>query len=385
MSVSVSTSMSMNLQSTMSRRRVAAILAMGGASALLPRVSRAETRPLVLNAPEPDAPIPVEFPRDSGPHDDANTEWWYYTGHLFTEDDEKYGFEYVIFRARRGDVEGYVSHFAVTDNEAGEFRFAQQIVGADGVRGDGFAMDLDVNGWTMRGESGSDRLRAVMDGYGIDFKVEPGKPAALHEGDGFIAYGDGTYSYYYSRTRMPLVGVLRVGEENKRVTGSAWMDHQWGNFTTFTDGGWDWYALQLDDDRELMLYVIHDGTGNPLIVDGSVVEPDGTLKVLDEGDFRAEPLGTWTSPKTGTEWPQDWRISVDSEGLDLKVVPTMPQQEMDTRYSTGIIYWEGQCTIEGTSRGEPIGGNAYVELTGYAPVEDLGATGPADEPVVETN
>ncbi len=328
-----------------------------------------------------DAPRPLAFPVDSGPHDEAATEWWYYTGHLETETGELYGFEYVIFRGNRGGVEGFVSHFAVTDNPEGTFAYAQQIVGAEGVRGGRAAMDLDVNGWTMRGENGRDRLRAEMDGYAIGLLLQPGKPVVPHDGDGFIDYGNGTFSWYYSRTRMPLEGILTVGGEDKLVSGVAWMDHQWGNFTTFEDGGWDWYAVQLDDGSEVMLYVIHDGAGTPLIVDGSLVAADGTLTVLEADDFAIEATGEWTSPATGTTWPSGWTIAVPSAGLDLRVTPMMLDQELDTRYTTGIIYWEGQSLVEGTRDGRPVAGRAYVELTGYAPVEEAEALGPSATPV----
>ena len=327
-----------------------------------------------------DAPRPLAFPADSGPHDEAATEWWYYTGHLETEDDELYGFEYVIFRGNRGGVEGFVSHFAVTDNPRGEFASAQQIVAAEGARGDRFAMDLDVNGWTMRGESGRDRLRAVMADYAINLQLQPGKPVVPHDGDGYIDYGNGTFSWYYSRTRMPVEGILTVDGEDKLVSGDAWMDHQWGNFTTFEDGGWDWYAVQLDDGSEVMLYVIHDGQGTQLIVDGSLLDAAGNLSILEAEDFAVEATGEWTSSETGTVWPSGWTIAVPAAGLDLTVTPTMPEQELDTRYTTGIIYWEGQSLVEGTRDGQPVTGRAYVELTGYAPVEAAGALGPAATP-----
>ena len=328
-----------------------------------------------------DAPRPLAFPADSGPHDEAATEWWYYTGHLETEEGDPYGFEYVIFRGNRGGVEGFVSHFAVTDNPRRRFAYAEQIVAAKGARGDRFAMDLDVNGWTMRGEGGRDRLRAVMADYAINLQLQAGKPVVPHDGDGYIDYGNGTFSWYYSRTRMPVEGILTVDGQDNLVSGEAWMDHQWGNFTTFEDGGWDWYAVQLDDGSEVMLYVIHDGAGTPLIVDGSLVAAGGALTVLEADDFAIAATGVWTSPKTGTVWPSGWTISVPVVGLDLVVTPTMPDQELDTRYTTGIIYWEGQSLVEGTRDGQPITGRAYVELTGYAPVEAAGALGPSATPV----
>ena len=81
----------------------------------------------------PDAPVPVSFPRDDGPHD-TNVEWWYFTGHLLTEEGDRYGFEYVTFRARNDDLEGYVSHFAITDNPRRQFHYDQRLRGAAGWR-----------------------------------------------------------------------------------------------------------------------------------------------------------------------------------------------------------------------------------------------------------
>lgn len=337
----------------------------------------AQSTPVASPAPNGDAPIPVELPRDDGPHDVA-TEWWYYTGHLFTEAGERYGFQYVIFKARRGNLLGYVGHFAVTDNPRSRFRFAERIAPAAGVSrpgpgADGAGVDLTLGDWEVRAAAGRDALRASMPGYAIDLQLETEKTAALHDGDGFIRYTPGSASYYYSRTRMTVDGTLTVDDEALPVTGEAWMDHQWGDFQTYEEGGWDWYAVQLDDGRDLMLYVIRDPSGAPAIVDGSIVAPDGSLTVLDERDFTVEPTGTWTSPATGTTYPSGWRAEIPGADLSLTLTPTLREQELDTRATTGVIYWEGEATVEGTSAGAPIGGLAYVELTGYAPVEEIPA------------
>ena len=207
--------------------------------------------------PVADAPIPIEFPRDDGPHD-SDIEWWYFTGHLLTASNERYGFEYVIFRAGDGDLEGFVSHFAITDNVRDRFRYDQRVLGAPGVRGDEAPLDLDLNGWFMRGGSGTFSLAADMAGHAIRLDVAATKPAALHDGDGYIDYGNGTASYYYSWTRMDVSGEFDAGSGWEPVTGTAWMDHQWGDFATYQDGGWDWFAVQLEDGTDVMLYLIRD-------------------------------------------------------------------------------------------------------------------------------
>jgi predicted secreted hydrolase len=233
-------------------------------------------------------------------------------------------------------------------------------------------MDLTVDDWSMLGQDGDDRLRATMPGYAIDLQLTSRKPPALHDGDGYIDYGDGTASYYYSRTDLNVTGRLEANGATIPVTGVAWMDHQWGNFKTFESGGWDWFALDLNDDRQIMLYLIRNERRDVVLVDGSIVAPDGALTALGASDFTVEPLGTWTSPATDTTYPSGWRIDVPRERLRLTVVPTMLDQELDTRASTGVIYWEGEATVTGMAAGRPVDGLAYVELTGYAPVVAAG-------------
>lgn len=339
-----------------------AVVVLAGSAA-----SGAAARPAT---PLSDAPIPVEFPRDDGPHD-SGIEWWYFTGHLFTEDDERYGFEYVVFRARDGTLEGYVSHFAVTDNARDRFRFDQRLLGAPGVRGDAAALDLDLNGWTMRGGDGAFALAADMPGYAVRLEVETTKPAALHDGDGYIDYGNGTASYYYSWTRLRVAGEIDTGDGWEPVTGSAWMDHQWGDFATYQDGGWDWFAMQLDDGTDVMLYLIRGACGEALRIDGSVVAPDGELAVLGAGDFAVTATAEWTSTTTGATYPSGWLLEIPALDLAMSVTPTLLDQELDTRRTTGVVYWEGEAVVQGTYGDEPIEGLAYVELTGYAPYEPL--------------
>jgi predicted secreted hydrolase len=188
---------------------------------LLPQVVTAATVATPRASPSTsDAPIPVELPRDDGPHH-VSTEWWYYTGHLLTAEGGRYGFELVFFKGERGTLEGYAAHFPVTDYAGRQFHFDQRIVGAEGVSKPGTGFDLTIGSWAMRGANGHDALRAALPGYAIDLRLVSDKPAALHDGDGYIEYGDGTASYYYSRTRLEIAGTLKVGDTARPVTGEA--------------------------------------------------------------------------------------------------------------------------------------------------------------------
>lgn len=341
---------------------------------------RAATIPASSLTPGPVPGTVVRFPGDEAPHP-ALTEWWYYTGHLLTADGQRYGVEYVIFQGSRADFPiGYAAHFAVIDAQAHAFSFDEDASIARDVRFGGTeGFDLRVNEWTMRGVNGMDVLRARMrnGAFAIDLTANDAKGPVL-QGGGQFSYGPGGSSYYYSRTRMRPSGTITVGTETKQVTGGTlWFDHQWGNFLP-TNGGWDWFSTQLDDDSEMMIYNLRDATGNILQTFGEYVPPcpsgcSPTHPVpsieLSQDQFAITPLGTWTSPTTGITYPSTWRVRIAAKGdvpaMDLTYTPVIPNAELDTRKSTSVVYWEGDCTIAGTKGGGAIAGSGYVELTGY--------------------
>jgi predicted secreted hydrolase len=352
-------------------------------------------RPSAAPPPLPD-PQPVELPRDDGPHERL-TEWWYFTGHLAADDGRTFGFEFVIFRAERGTFPvSWASHLAITDESGGRFLYDQRAEvgpGVDRSRPDeGF--DLAITGqavpgvpdpgatpWTMAGALGSDRLVAVGtaepgpgaadlagSAFGLDLVLDAtGMPAVLHDHDGWIDFGPAGGSYYYSRTRMTAAGSVTLGGEVVAVTGSAWFDHQWGDFISVGGGGWDWFAVNLDDRTDLTLSLVRAADGTYPLVYGTLVRPDGRVEHLPREAFTVEVTREWTSGATGATWPAGWRIELPGEALSIGLEPTVAAQELDTRRTTGVVYWEGSQVVTATRAGTLLGGDAYVELTGYGP------------------
>jgi len=348
-------------------------------------------------------PQPVVLPRDDGPHDRL-TEWWYYTGHLAAADGRTFGFEYVIFRAERGGFPvSWASHLAVTDESANRFAYGQRSeIGpqvdhsprdANG-QPSGFALRLvgldparpatDANAatdasaaWTMAGSGGRDTLSAALGpaeaaatampkGLGVQLALTPLGPPVLHDRDGWVDFGAAGGSYYYSRTRMTAAGTLVADGERVAVTGTAWFDHQWGDFIAVGGGGWDWFAVNLDDGTDLTVSLVRNADGTYPLVYGTLVRPDGTSRFVARDEISVDALDHWTSQRTGATYPSGWRVRVSGAALDLVVVPTLRDQELDTRATTGVVYWEGSQRVTGTRAGRPVTGKAYVELTGYA-------------------
>ena len=331
----------------------------------------------------PNDPQPLVFPRDEGPHDRL-TEWWYYTGHLETDEGRRFGFEFVVFRAERGDFPvAWASHYAVSDPTAGFLEYDQRSEfgpqvdrsPADG----GFDLALRpafvdasvvVDPWTMRGGGGRDHLSAGMLPYVIDLELSTDRPPVLHDRDGWLDLGPAGGTYYYSRTRMDVAGTLSLprapDEGPQHVTGMAWFDHQWGDFIAVGAGGWDWFSVQLDDGRDLTISSVHGLGGLEVLRYGTLVSADGSYRHLSADEIRISVLARWQSPRSGADYPAEWRVELPGEGLELLLAPTLTDQELDTTASTGVVYWEGEVTVTGRDGEGPVGGVGYVELTGYA-------------------
>ena len=334
----------------------------------------------------PADPQPVSQPRDEASHDRL-TEWWYYTGHLQADDGRRFGFEFVIFRAERGAFPvSWASHLALTDETAGTFRYEQRSeigpqvdvggmtgTGRDGgfdlaIRGGEFMPQSDTTPWRMSGLAGVDRLSAAATDFELELALESvrGQPV-LHDSDGWVDFGPGGGSYYYSWPRMSATGTLVVAGEALAVEGLAWFDHQWGDFIAVGGGGWDWFAVNLDDGTDLTVSLVRDAQGSYPLIYGTLVEPDGAVRHLSRDELSVAVTAEWTSERTGATYPAGWRIEVPTYELVIGLTPTVADQELDTRATTGLIYWEGSQDVSATLAGSPLSGQAYVELTGYAP------------------
>jgi predicted secreted hydrolase len=193
------------------------------------------------------------------------------------------------------------------------------------------------------------------------------KPPTLHNGNGLITYGLAGFSYYYSRTRMLLSGTLIDHNQPLQVTGEAWMDHQWGNFLALGGGGWDWFSVQLNNNTELMLYLIRDATGKTISTYIGYIDPNAGDHLLPATALHVAVLNHWTSPTTGATYPSGWHLEINDPQLQasLTLIPELKNQELVVYQSTGNTYWEGAVNIQGRSAGNAVQGEGYVELTGY--------------------
>jgi predicted secreted hydrolase len=166
---------------------------------------------------------------------------------------------------------------------------------------------------------------------------------------------------------MAAEGDITWGGVTERFRGAAWMDREFGTWAP-TDGpkGWDWFSVQFEDETELMVYHIRDRQGRPTTFSsGTFVDAEGRRTHLAREDFELDETAHWRSPHTGATYPSGWRLRAPRVGVDVTVTPVLKDQELDTRGTTMIVYWEGACAVEGARDGRAVKGRAYVELVGY--------------------
>jgi len=297
----------------------------------------------------------VDFAIDELPHEEA-LEWWYWTGHLKTEDQRWFGFEMVVFLISTGSMGNILmSHHALTDIQNQKFeydvKFAPYLQKAEQK---GF--DFTVGAFSMKGADGHDVIHGELPSSTLDLELLNTKRPVLQHGNGYHDYPFGGYTYYYTRPRMEAIGTIKIDGESHRVVGTAWFDHQWGSLGNATDSGWDWFALQLDDGTDIMATRVHK-ENQPLMFAGSINDSECNTKDLDESNITIIPKGTWESPTSGCVYPMGWDLEIN--GKTYTITPVMDDQELVSREKT---YWEGAAIVGGAATGR-----AYIELVGYCP------------------
>lgn len=326
-------------------------------------------------------PRPFDFPADHGAHPDYRSEWWYFTGNLVADDGGRYGFQLTFFRfalapemaqraSRFATRQAWMAHFALTDLDAGSHRAVERFQrGALGLAGAQTRPRVAVwlDDWRMQstGEALFPlTLRAEADGMALDLRLESMKPRVLQGERGYSPKSDrpGNASHYYSYTRLAATGTVALDGARRVVEGRAWLDREWSTSALADDqAGWDWFALQLADGRDLMVYRMRgtDGSTDPASA-GVLVTRDGAVTRLGAGDFALREVDHWRSPTTGARYPVVWRLEVPGEGLRFRVRAAVRDQEMDLAFR----YWEGAVVVEPlNSASSP--GRGYLEMTGY--------------------
>ncbi|MEX2604310.1 MAG: lipocalin-like domain-containing protein [Gracilimonas sp.] len=332
------------------------------------------------------------FPEDHGPHPGYKTEWWYYTGNVFTEAGRQFGYQFTIFRSQLNPPDStaevkaynddwntnqlYLGHFAISDvqnlDHIFEERYSRGAAGLAGAKVEPYKIWLED--WSIQrietvyedDKSFPVGIQAIMeDGHSINLTITPAKPLVLQGEDGYDPKGPepGNASHYLAFTRMETDGTISINNKNYEVFGYSWMDHEWSTSALDEDQeGWDWFSIQLSNGYELMYYQLRNSDGSVSdYTTGSLIDPDGNKSNIFPDEVKLEVLDSWKSPHSNSVYSSKWTLIIPEFELNLKLETLFPDQEMDA----SVRYYEGTLGVSGEMGGYEVTGHGFIEMTGY--------------------
>ncbi len=317
----------------------------------------------------------LEFPRDLGSHPSFRNEWWYVTGWLRAADGNDLGIQVTFFRNRPRVAEASRSQFAarqllfahaaIADPRRGRLRHEQRAAraGFGLAEAAGNGTDVRIGDWSLRFAEGGYRAQIATAEFQLDLRFTPVQPILLQGDQGYSRKGrDARHaSYYYSQPQLAVAGSVSTDGRRTDVSGTAWLDHEWSSQGMAAEAsGWDWIGVNLHDGGSLMAFRMRDRAGNAVWGGGMLRAADGALTRFEPGEISFNATRRWRSPRTGVEYPVAMRVRAG--GIDYALEPLMDDQELDSRTSTGTIYWEGAVRM--LRDGHEVG-RGYLELTGY--------------------
>jgi predicted secreted hydrolase len=320
---------------------------------------------------------PLSFPADTGAHPAFKTEWWYVTGWLKGADGKPLGFQVTFFRSATGVGKDnpsafaprqlIIGHAALSDPSRGKLahdqRSAREGFGLAYSRVGG--TDIALDGWRMRrAADGSYQVSIASPELKLDLTLAPTQPMMLQGEAGYSRKGKNpaNASYYYSEPQLKVTGVAgHATRAPGKVEGSAWLDHEWSSEALDPDAaGWDWVGANLDDGSALMAFQIRSKQGGKLWAHATLRDAKGKVTQYEPGQVSFTPQARWKSPRTNADYPV--ATTIVTGGTSWQITPLQQDQELDSRRSTGAVYWEGAVTIG--RDGKPAG-HGYLELVGY--------------------
>ena len=305
----------------------------------------------------------INFPEDEYQHS-TPVEWWYYSGHLISTDESKYGFHVTIFKGRsQTGFEGYMAHVSLTDLENHIHHQSSRILipKFPGRQND---ISFNKDDWDIQLNYIDNMIIIDSPLYKLKLDLTNYPRTILHNKNGYIANDTG-WTYYYSHPDLAVRGHLTLDGKEMNVSGTVWMDHQWGDFAVpGYPAGWQWFSILLPDNEYLMISESRNSSNESELY-GTLLESNGQALHLTDNEISLTILNHWVSPETKAEYPIRWSLKIESAGINIIITPDIINQEITTAFPPQTIYWEGSSSYKGSVRNQSTTGKSYVELVGY--------------------
>ncbi len=326
-------------------------------------------------------PQALSFPRDHGSHPEFRTEWWYLTGYANAGTPEQprlLGFQITFFRSRIDAAQALQSRFAakqllfahaaLTDISAQKHWHDQRIARAGfGVaQASELTTDVKLRDWSLqRSADGTYNSRITGVDFSFDMQFKPTQVLLLQGENGLSRKGPEAKqaSYYYSQPQLRATGrITQAGKQTALQQGIAWLDHEWSEEILHPQAvGWDWIGMNLLDGSSLTAFQLRRADGSALWAGGSFRDAVATT-IFKHTDVQFKAGEIWQSPSSAGRYPVQWQVITLRGAFTVRAL--MNAQELNSRSSTGTIYWEGLADLlDDQNR---VVGRGYLEMTGYA-------------------
>ena len=363
----------------------------------LARAGNTPPKDPALAVTDADAAPPVRLPGDAGSHLDHRIEWWYLTGWASDASGApRFGYQLTFFRRRLDATQDLRSPLAarhllfadvaITDVRQQRLQHVQRMARWSGQPAGQNAADqasaalgqtaVRIGDWSLaananpngnrngNGNGASLQARAVDPSLTLDLRCTPQQAPLLQGLQGVSRKGPqaAQFSHYYSLPQLQVEGRLTLNNESFTLgpSSKAWLDHEWSDTLLHADAtGWDWIGINLRDGGALTAFRLRDANGQPIWAGGSY-RKDGKLQVFAPNAVHFEALREWHSPLSGARYPLAWRVQTPAGSFQIETL--VENQEIDSRATTGAVYWEGLVRAHGATAE----GYGYLEMTGYA-------------------
>ncbi len=368
----------LGLNQGLNRRQLIGLLP-GWAAVLMMRGAHADA-----HGPRIEPGTVLRFPRDFGAHPAYRTEWWYITGSLqagMGQAARTLGFQITFFRSRVDVAEAasasrfaarqlIFAHTALTDVAAGrqwhDQRIARQGFGLAEASTDDTHVLLRGLHLRRSGPATQSEYYGLVDAreFGFDLRFTQTQPVLLQGQQGYSRKGPlaEQASHYYSQPQLQVAGKLKQQGRSEAEQGTAWLNHEWSEALLDKDAvGWDWIGMNLLDGSALTAFRLRRADGSTLWTGGSFRAQGQASRSFKPEELRFTPGRVWQSPATGARYPVQWQIETPMGGYIVRAL--LDAQELDSRQSTGAVYWEGLSELL-DAQGRVVG-RGYLEMTGY--------------------
>ncbi|WP_339916394.1 lipocalin-like domain-containing protein [Yeosuana marina] len=336
----------------------------------------------------------ISFSTDEGRHTLEPVEWWYTSGHFTgTTSGKEYSYMLTYFYYPVSVLTLNFDGFRilnVTDEATGEFYQDTQPLTYSTLS----TMGLDIGAslfpsgseyWRNTLDSNSNpipfqyELSASSSSVSLNFELNTTKRPLILGDDGYFEQGLANYTYYYSQTANTLTGSFSLnGATPETVSGTAWIDRQYGNFNPFTGEKYEWFSLQLDNGTDLNLWNIFTAD--------RTIPNDAKYKIMSAyvddsnqytiSDFEIERLEYFVTPDNQKRYSKKWRLTSTSKNIDLTITANHTDSEVNIT-QLSFRFFEGSVSVSGTINGTTVSGVGFAELLHDYENPDVSITSPS--------